>query len=287
MRRLVYVLPVVLLFLPAVWGFPFIFLSTHQLVYGEQVTATGTLYRLDTNSPLPNETITLQISDDNSTWTDVGSCVTDTNGSCSVTFSPNPGHWYVRFYFAGDDTYASSVSNVEELNVLHSVTLSVSVPSQVDVGQEFNIIVSGQVDGAPANDLNVAVYRSPNGSDYNIIGYVVLHNGVGYLQGYESATGTYYYYAYFEGNSTYVSAQSPVATVSVVSPSQPTPPPPSGGGGFVPSPVQPSAPTSVTVQPSQPPVQPAAPVKAPSVPWWLVAIVVVALIAFLATRKKK
>ena len=69
-------------------------------------------------NPLPGKTINFYYRESGSTeWTQIGSQTTDQNGKATMTYQLPPGTYDFRAEFPGDETYAPSDAEVDNVSV--------------------------------------------------------------------------------------------------------------------------------------------------------------------------
>jgi hypothetical protein len=174
--------------------------------------------------PLAGQSVTLQRSTDNKTWTNVTPPMANTtNGTGGYAFSRNEsaaGTYYYRTAYAGNATYANATSNVVTVNVTSvtkmATTLSLTASNTTPaVNQQVTFTATLKNGTTPLSGKNVTIYHTLNGIRYNDTTKVTNATGQITLTTSWTPAGTRSYYATFAGDSSYLTSSSKVVTITV------------------------------------------------------------------------
>jgi asparagine N-glycosylation enzyme membrane subunit Stt3 len=119
-------------------------LPSNNMTYPESIEISGNLFD-EESKPLANQTVNLQISDDNGqSWRQITYVDTAENGTYSYLWEPTVGEYLIKASFDGvQDKYASSTSSAQELEVLRGephVRLTVE-PTIIKIGENVSVDV--------------------------------------------------------------------------------------------------------------------------------------------------
>lgn len=187
-------------------------------IYDNQVqTVTGILLQLDGKTGISGQVLSLQRSNDNSTWVAIGNATTNSAGNASISFYPlNQGGYtyhYYRAVFAGNSSYLANTSNSANATIYQTFPTAITIQANHNpIYDNAPLTLSGAVTRSDTgagvgSGFNVDVFASPDGTSWQMMNtetFIFTGSNSWYTFTFYPADIFGYQYRYFMAKAEYI-----------------------------------------------------------------------------------
>ena len=193
--------------------------SPTSIVYGENVTITGSISPVKSGVPV---TIWYRMQDGN--WTRLADVSTDSNSEFSYVWTPDAAqeYWF-KASWEGDEENLGAESDEAHLEVLRANSTIIVSLSSTEIEEESNITISGAI-SPPLENMNVTIMYRKVGGNWTVLAVVLTEEDGSFSYVWSPPErGNYLVKASWEGSQNYLGAETEPKSFKVVRKISPIP----------------------------------------------------------------